>query len=159
MVKRSRSRRALKRRETPTRMVWTGEEIVFQTQDVATVDYIYTNSSSETLRFSLRRGQISVTGGNFTTTAWFIIRRVPSGYNPPTSVTVATGSSTFIDGPDILAYGCTKIAPSAVQTMDWILLKPNCTLYKGDAVCVQAVPTGNSTDLKFSSMLEYLLVN
>ncbi len=155
----ARSRRFRRTREIPSRKIWTGEEIVFQTADVATVDYMFTNSSAESVKFSMRRGKVSVTGGNFTTTAWFIIRRVPAGYNPPTAVTVATGSSTFIDSPDVLAYCCTKIAVGGVETLDWIKLRKTTRLYSGDAICVQAVPTGNSTDLKYSSIVEYLTSN
>ncbi len=159
MVRRSNRRRGAARSRRPIqRLVWTGEEIVFQTADTAVNTLVYSNGGVIPQRLSLRNGYVSVTGGNFTTTAWFVIRRVPAGYTAPTAVTVSTSNDTFIDSPDVLAYAVTKIAPDTVESLDWTVIRRTATFYRSDQLIVQAVPTGNSTDLKFSTMLEYTLV-
>ena len=147
------------RRRVPLqRKLCVSEDIPIATVNVLSVDDLVTVSDQQAHAFTLLRGNYSVQTGNTAVTSWLVIRRVPNGYAAPTSVNVVTGSASFIDSPDVLAYGMFRGTPSLTSdTLNWTIVKRSCILYDGDKVVVQGTPTASSVNNIFSSFIEYTL--
>ncbi len=137
--------------------LFVAEDITIGTANTASSDPLYTMTDTTPVSFRLRRCVVSMTAGATATSNWFVIRRVPAGYAVPTSVTVATGVSSFIDAPDIMAYGFLKATGASTTTYNITLVptRPTLTLYQGDLVTIQGVPSTTSATNQFSAVCEF----
>ncbi len=88
---------------------------------------------------------------------YVILRKVPQGYSNPT-VAIADGNTTFVDVPNVLAYGSVYVYASTNDTMTRIDLRPlnrNMKVLAGDTIVLQVVSDTASTGQTYDCMLEY----
>ncbi len=149
--------RGNRRRLKYSPQLFVAEDISIASAGTASSDSVYLVSDQTPVSIRFRKCTLSMTAGATATSNWFIIRRVPSGYGVPTSLTVATGVTSFIDAPDILGYAFVKAVGSASTTyeIEMVWLKPTITLYQGDQVVIQGTPSTNSTGNQFSAIMEF----
>ena len=138
------------------RYIFTAEDISTQTANTASSDIVFTNSAQTPITLRLRSAIYDPIAGGQTTSMWVIVRRVPSGYTAPTTITVASGSSTFINSADVLGYSFQHLgAGGAGESIDFRMVRPTVTLFPGDAIVLQGVVSTTSTNAGFSAALEY----
>ncbi len=137
-------------------LLYTLEDVTIGTANTSSSDQIYSVTDQTPVSVRFRRAVISMVAGNTATSNWFAIRRVPSGYTAG-NLTIATGSSSFSDVPDVLGYAFLKASGNAVTTyaIDVTWLKPTITLFNGDQIIVQGVPSTTSSGNQFSMFMEY----
>jgi hypothetical protein len=151
------SRNPRRRRNPGTLSIFVAEDIGIATGDTASNDTVYTNSAQSNQTFSLQPAYIDHFGGSTITANFYILRRVPSGYANP-SITPATGLTSFIDTPDVLAYASHKsTSAGAVDPFLWIRVKPTIVLSPGDRILLQAVASSTSTGNSFTTALGFRL--
>ncbi len=145
MVRRSRrsNRRNNNQRPRWDPTLYCIENLALATADTPSNNTILTiTSPSQPYLFRLTDFHASILSGANAALNLFVVRRVPSGYTAPTSVTIATGGSTFIDTIDVIAYGMILSTAGSTSEQEVVMtyLRRTITLYQGDSVVVQAVP-------------------
>ncbi len=143
-----------RRRRDPN--IYTLEAISIATADSATTTNLVTTSEKSPTLITLRSALLEVSGGATTAQTFFVIRRVPSGYSAP-AITVTSGLTTFVDQPDVLAYGfcsyiTTTVDPDPVLVR---MLRPTMLFYEGDVLTIQATSNTNSTGLVYNGVIEW----
>ncbi len=134
--------------------MYTLENIAIATADSATTTNMVTTSEKTPTRIRLTSVLLEVSGGSVACIAVFVIRRVPSGYSAP-AITVATGLTTFVDQPDVLAYGFCSFVNGTVDPDPVLIhyLRPSMTFYEGDVLAIQGTTNINSTALAFNGVV------
>jgi hypothetical protein len=139
------------------RNFFISEDISTSTANSASADTILTNSSQVPLRVRLRNASFDAIAGNTSSSQFVFVRRVPAGYTAPATITVATGSASTIDSPDVMAYGFTRYTGSEVglDPVPLSIVKPMLIFYPGDLLVIQGVVNVTSTGAGYSALLEY----
>ncbi len=140
--------------------LFLAENIAIVNADVAVNTTVITNSDNKKRIFILPRGPIfACRNGGSDSNVFFIVRRVPSGYTAPTSVTIASGSATFVDVPNVLAWMLYSFdqAQTTALSLRATIEKRSVTLFPGDSIVLQIIPNSNSTLLEAESQMEYRL--
>jgi hypothetical protein len=73
-------------------------------------------------------------------------------------VTIADGNSSFVDVPNILAYGAVYVYASTSDTMsrvDLRSLNPAMRVNAGDTIVLQVVSDTASSEQSYDAILEY----
>ncbi len=65
---------------------------------------MYSNSIAQRVLLRIRYVSVFFAPPAAATTIYLIVRRIPSGYGAP-AITLGSGTSTFQDQPDVMAYG------------------------------------------------------
>ncbi len=151
----NRGSRPQRRRYDPN--IYLSEIITVNTANAAVNNTLYTNPDANPVSFRLQKTCFSVNPGDTSTPLWFVIRRVAQGYVAPTTVTVATGTTTFIDQRDVLGYAFIYVITGTNTTynFDLKMLRPTVTLYEGDFVVIQAVTSVSSAGQGYSVISEF----
>ncbi len=112
-----------------------------------------TTSFVDAMTFRLRSATFSVNQGTSAVAKiYFVIRKVPEGYSPP-SVVVSTSITTFADPQNVLAYG---IAPANLtDQFELTILKSTVNMTTGDSIYIQATSDTSSTGQSYSATVVY----
>jgi hypothetical protein len=95
--------------------------------------------------------------GGSNTVVYAILRKVPQGYSSP-AVAVTDGNTTFMDVPNVLAYGSVYVYQSTTDTMARIDMRPlnrSLKVLAGETILLQVVTDTSSTGQSYDCMLEY----
>ncbi len=133
------------------------EAVALSTADTAVNTTVFTNSEKQRYLWQYRSCRtILFPSSGGTPTVFWVLRRVPSGYSAPTAVTVATGLTTWIDQPDVIAYACERPLTSYTAPIEaeFTVLKSTVVLFEGDTVVLQAV-INETVNANFSGELEF----
>ncbi len=139
-------------------MLHVSEELSVATADTPVNATVYSSTVSTSaiqvpVRFTLRSCTINMQRGTAEFAKVFaIVRRVPSGYSFP-SITIATGNSSFIDIPDVLAYGFLDESDTVPYKLD--KLRSSIVLHPGDTLAIQFVSNLNSAGLKVDAITAF----
>ncbi len=160
MGKRKGQRRQGSANARGTPYIFLAEDISIATADTAVNTTVITNSDNKKRTFILPRGPLlSCRNGAIDSNVFFIVRRVPSGYVAPTSVTIASGSATFIDVPNVLVWSLYNYESNQTTALSLrgTMEKRSLILYPGDSIVLQAIPSASSANLLAEAQMEYRL--
>ncbi len=160
MGKRRNQQRSSSVQARGTPYLFLAENIAIVNADVAVNTTVITNSDNKKRIFILPRGPLcACRNGGSDSNVFFIVRRVPSGYAAPTSVTITSGSATFIDVPNVLSWVLYSFdqAQTTALTLRGNVERRSVTLFPGDSIVLQIIPNSNSTLLEAESQMEYRL--
>ncbi len=141
-----------------TPQVHVSEELAVALADTVVSTSLYSSAVGTAglevpMRFHFRNCVLNVTQGATATAKVFVlIRRVPSGYTPP-AITITTGNLSFIDMPDILAYGFIEGFDNVPAKLE--ILRRTVVCHPGDAVYLQAVSNAASVGQSVSTITGY----
>ncbi len=154
MVKNSsRSRGRQVRRLDPN--LYVLEDASIATADTAVNGSLLANDRSARMIVKFRRATLMAFGGNTGARVFWIIRRVPSGYTPP-SITVTSGLTVFADQADVLGYGIADFTSDGSEhfaKFTWI--RRTTVLFEGDYIALQCVTNTSSTGLLEAGEIEF----
>ncbi len=139
----------------------TIEDKSIATADTASNTYLYgvafsasTQQSAVHVRF--RSCVVQINNSTTESLVFAVIRRVPHGYSPP-AINIATAIDTFVDSPNIVAYGyvLTQTTTDQLNRINLKKLNSSIKLNPGDALQLQVVSNTSSVGQTYSSFLEY----
>lgn len=107
--------------------------------------------------FSFHNARVSLKAGSANTVIYAILRKVPQGYSSP-AVAIADGNTSFVDVPNVLAYGTVYVYASTNDTMQRIDMRPlnrNMKVLAGETIVLQVVSDTASTGQSYDCLLEY----
>ncbi len=135
-----------RRRWAPNLFIAEGTDI--DTADTVANTTIFTNSNDFPMNVRFKSGKIGAAAGGTATAVYAVIRRVPQGYTAP-AITVATGTTSFADEADVLAYAYLQWVPSpgANMSVAYRPVFPRQTLFAGDTIVSQMVAGVTSASL------------
>ncbi len=135
--------------------IFVGEGLSIATADTASSTTIFTNSEQFPLDIEFKSGKMGAASGGTATAVYAILRRVPQGYSAP-AITPATGTTSFVDEANVLAYGYIQWVPSPLSNMSVALrpVFPRQTLFAGDTLVYQIVAGTTSASLVGSGLVE-----
>ena len=142
--------------------IYTLESETLATADSPANTTIYSPSATATTvfkpsRFNYHTCRVSVKAGGSNAVVYAILRKVPQGYSSP-GVTIADSNTTFVDPPNILAYGARYIYAASTDPWNVIDLRPlnrSLQVNAGDSIVLQVVSDTASTGQSYDCILEY----
>ena len=163
MVRPRRTRYRPRRRSSQMNpRIYTLESEALTAADTPLNTIIYSTSASATTlfkpsRFVYHTCRVSVKAGSANAVIYAILRKVPQGYSTP-AVTITDGNTTFVDTPNILAYGAKYIYAATNDTMSFVDLRSlqgSLQVRAGEAVVLQIVTDTSSAGQSIDCILEY----
>ncbi len=137
--------------------LFIAEGLDIDTADTVTNTTILTQSAHIPVSCKFRSARIGAANGATAAAIFAILRRVPAGYTAP-NITVTTGLTSFVDEPDVMAYGYIQFVQNATGLMSVTLrpVYPDQILYEGDLLVFQMVSGTSSVSLVGSAQVEFL---
>ncbi len=138
----------------------TIEDTALATADAAVTNTLYTSSTSNSsltkpVRFTLGPVRVAMKYGSTETTVFAVVRKLPQGYSNP-SIAIVDGNTSFVDVPNILAYGVIRVGSTdTMNRLDLRRLRNTVTLNRGDAIILQVVSNVSSTGQAYSALIEF----
>ncbi len=129
-------------------LLFVGEGLDIDTADTVATSTIVTNSNDFPFEVRFRSAKMGAAAGGTAAAIFAVIRRVPQGYTAP-AIAVATGTTSFADEADVMAYAYLQWVPSpgANMSVSFRPVFPRQTLFAGDTVVVQMVSATTSASL------------
>ena len=147
------------RRRNWQRNLFILEDVSIPTADIASNTTVFTNSAQFPVLFQFRNGWADFKPGTTDVLMFQFIRRIPSGYTPQSTITIATGSSSVTDSPDIICYAFERLQAGEVtnEPIPFNPVSPTIRLMPGDFVVLAAVPNTTSAGASAACSFEYCI--
>ncbi len=149
-------RRSSRRVGSP--VLYTSDLVPVTTADTVVNTTVLTMADKVRQFVRVKSLQISANAGASQSRVYYVLRRVPDGYTPPT-ITLTSGTTAIVDDADVIGYGilnqnATNTNPTYQPVLRMSRRKNGAVLFNGDTLVLQAVADVSSTGQAISFILD-----